>query len=180
MQHVILAVVALLIVGLTLLVFRWPQGLDKTFSQHAAAQRFTIWYYFALFLVALPLLMTFVLSWFMPTLRLPGWFGLFVGLAAALQLMVAAIPETGGWKTTWHRSLTYVSSFFLAPAIILLIASPGINNVARLVAALCLAIMLGVAVDNVLGRGHDHILIGQAAYYGAFFAALLAAAYFNL
>jgi hypothetical protein len=170
--------VLVLIVGLLFLVLRWPQGTHKTFSQHAAAQRRTVLYYMVLFTVALPLLLLFFVDWFAPAFRLSPWFLAFIVASAALQYAVTIIPETGGWRTTVHRFLTFWSALFLLPPLLFVLFSHAVGPAGRWVALLGLLVMAGIMGVFAFSRGnHRYVLFLQAGYYAAFFTVVLFATY---
>lgn len=67
----LLAAIVILLAGLMTLVVRWPLGVKKTFSQHAAVRLSLRIYYSVIFGITLPLLLVFFVGWFVPVLRLP-------------------------------------------------------------------------------------------------------------
>lgn len=170
--------IAVLIAGLLFLVMRWPQGKHATFSQHAAAYRHTVVYYNLLFTIVLPLLLLFFAGWFAPYFGLSVWFTVFLFASAICQYIVTLIPETGGWKTQWHRYITFSSVLLLFPALILMIFSPTFNLASKLVMCVALGAMLGIVVYIAAVRGqHKALLLFQAGYYAAFFIPILLVAY---
>jgi hypothetical protein len=166
--------------GLLFLVVHWPQSRHATFSNHAAAQRTTIWYYIGLFGISLPLLLIFFGWWFVPTLHLTPWFLLLALGSELLQHIVTIIPEVGGWKTTWHRWLTAGSSLLLLPMLGILLTSNVLGLPTRSVAAISLTGLVLIVFYQVLIANKaepKNQLLFQAAYYGLFFVPIIMATY---
>jgi hypothetical protein len=179
-KHFGLASALLLTIGLTFLITRWPLGRHATFSKHAAAQRITIIYYIGLFALALPVLLLFFIGWFVPTFHIAYWFVVFAVASQLLQHAVTIIPETGGWRTSWHRFLTGCSALLLVPMLALVIASPAIVGFARGLALFSFSCMISIIFYQVLianKMNPRNQLILQTGYYGAFFMALLGVTY---
>lgn len=168
--------VGVLIAGLTFLVVHWPQSTGKTFSQHAAAQRASIIYYVALFAVVLPLLSLFFAGWFVPAKHISRWFDVLIIASAAFQFSVTFIPEVGGWKSTWHRALTFCSAILLLPC--LLLAGKTIGGVSEAICGVCLVVMLALMLFAGKHRnGYRYSLWLQIAFYATFFGTILWLAY---
>lgn len=176
-KHFILAAVGILTVGLAFLVLRWPQNKHFSFSQHAAAQRFTIYYYILLFSLVLPLLTTFFLGWFVPHFQLPEWFSFFVVLSAATQYSVTLVPEVGGWKTRYHRHVSGLSGILLVPSLFVLLLADTVSSPSRVVTSIALAVMLTVVAISLLHKNQKYMLPLQASYYSAFFSAIVFVTY---
>ncbi|HET8709172.1 MAG TPA: hypothetical protein VFL85_02725, partial [Candidatus Saccharimonadales bacterium] len=171
-----------LIIGLWFLAYRWPQGIHATFSRHAAARNLTIWYYIVLFVVALPILFVFFAFWFVPYFNLSRWFLVIVGLSEILQHIVTFIPEVGGWKSKWHGILTACSAVLLLPALLIVISSAAIGPAGKAIAAICLLVMVSIVAYQVFkpeSQKPRYLLLFQAAYYGAFFAAIISVTYLS-
>lgn len=164
-----------------LLVRKWPQGFHATFSQHAAAYRHTILYYNLLFTIVLPLLVLFFVGWFAPYFELPPVFTICLVISAVAQYIVTIIPETGGWKTRWHRIITAISALLILPALTVLLFAPSLSFVGRLIVLVGLFVMLGILVFAVIVNGkHRYLLWLQAGYYTAFLMPILLVAYAGL
>lgn len=149
-----------------------------SFSQHVALHKYSIAYYIALFSVVLPLLLLFLLGWFMPEYNLSAWFGFFVASSAAAQFACTLIPEVGGWKSYYHRLLASVSAVMLVPALLILLFSETINTPARIITLASLLIMTSIIYRLVVSHGkHRMLLVIQSVYYAAFFAPILFLAY---
>lgn len=168
--------VGVLVVGLAFLLVHWPQNTSKTFSQHAAAHKASIVYYSLLFAIALPLLTLFFITWFVPARHVSLWFDDLIITSAILQFTVTLIPEVGGWKSRWHRALTFCSAMLMLPCMVLVIATS--HGVAAIVTTICFAIMLvGLALAAKYQDKHKRTLWLQSSYYAAFFLATLWVAY---
>lgn len=172
-----LLVFVILVAGLAFVLWRWPQGIDKTFSQHVAVAPYRATYYALLFAVVLPLLLIFLLGWFVPTFGLPSWFGVSVTLAAMLQQACTFVPETGGWRTKLHRAFAGMSALFLLPPLVALVFTPGVPRAGKLLSALGLICMASIIVVAASQRGKRYQLMLQIAYYMAFFVPILGISY---
>lgn len=179
MQSLGLVSFILIIFGLAFLVLKWPQSIHKTFSAHAAAYRHTIIYYIVFFSIVLPLLVSFFVGWFVPHFHLSVWFSVCIVVSSVFQYFAACIPEVGGWKTTYHRVLSFWSVIFLLPPIVFVIFADSISPIGRLAASISLPIMLGIIGVVAVRRNKQryHLLL-QTGYYVAFFVAILTATYF--
>jgi hypothetical protein len=168
----------ILALGLLFLVLKWPQGKHATFSAHAAAQQHTIFYYNFLFAAVLPPLVLFFIIWFVPTFHLPTSFLFFLILSSVLQYIVTIIPEVGGWRSTVHRSLAFLSAIFLLPPMVFIIFSENIGLIGRTTAFWGFIVMLTIAGLVVIRRTKQkYLLYLQIGYFAAFFSAILAASY---
>jgi len=178
MQHLILLVTILLITGLSFIPLRWPGGLHMTFSQHVAAHRWSKVYYVLLFLVTLPLLLWFFAAWFVPERGLPSAFTWFAAVAIIFQIGCTFVPETGGRRTTVHRTLTGISGVAMVPLVVMLAMGEHLSLFARAVAGLALIFMLTLlSIALTHQKGHHKALFLQIGYYTGFFVAILAATY---
>lgn len=168
----------ILLPGLIFVAWRWPRGRAYTFSQHVAAHRPATLYYIALFSIVLPILLAFFYRWFMPTLKLSPWFGVFVVIVSITQLGCTLIPETGGKKSTYHRALAGISGFCLLPCLIFLLHSPSVAAWEKVITGMSIAVMCGILWTAGRGRGkHPQLLLLQSGYFFAFFVPVLCIAY---
>jgi hypothetical protein len=170
--------VVLIICGLSFLLWKWPQGKHMTFSQHAAQHRSAIIYYFLFFSLVLPLLLLFFIGWFAPTFHLSSLFSIFIGVSTLFQYSVVIIPEVGGWKTTYHVFGSAVSGFFLLFALIVLLFAHSVDGISKVITLAGALVMIGILYIGAKNKiKHPNLLVLQASYYAAFFAAVLSAAY---
>lgn len=183
MEHLLLLSTILLIVGLSFLVYRWPQGHSKTFSQHAAAQTITIRYYIALFVLVTPLLALFFYGYFIPKYQLGLFFSLAIFLAIAAQLVAAFIPEVGGWKSRLHRQAAGWSAFGLFLAITGIMYELPLSFPLYIFGAFTMLVMLSfssLTLKATLMRKlfeHRYFLWLQTIYYTLFFVMILLVTY---
>jgi hypothetical protein len=169
--------IILLAIGLTLTPLLWPLDIHHTFSQHVARKRSSIVYYVVLFSLFLPLFLLFFMGWFIPHFHLPFYTTLLVLIVAVTQYACTFIPETTGWKRTWHRSLAAGSAFALIPLVLSLIAIP--NTSLRIVVIICAVAMVLLSIiflNPRFSRIGESFYI-QALYYTAFFLPVLLATY---
>jgi hypothetical protein len=181
MQYKYLGLLAIIILvfGLLLVVIKWPADKNKTFSQHVAPYRYATIYYSLLFIVTLPVLLIFFIEWFTPYFDMTAWFNFFVVVAAALQIACTFAPETGGWKTSWHRALAGCSAIFLLPPLVLLLLQPTINIPSKLLATASLAVMTGCIYTVAKSKGNPrNFLYIQCVYFSAFLLPIIAVSYF--
>lgn len=173
-----LLAVIILILGLMMIVIKWPQGSQLSFSRHVAKRKYTIIYYCLLFSIVLPLLLLFFFKWFMPEFRLSAWFGFFIITSSIAQYVCTLIPEVGGWKTRYHRLLAGTSAILLVPALLIILLTDSIESLSKFIIATSLLIMLGIMDTIIRGKGqHRHFLILQSVYFIAFFIPILYIAY---
>ena len=178
MQYLILLTLLLLIAGLAFTVLKWRGGLHMTFSQHAAVSRTASIYYSLLFLITLPILITFFATWYVPANNLPTAFLWFAIISALFQLLCTWFPENGGNSTKIHRILTGISGITLLPLIIMVAVSSDFSLFVRSIAWLSLIVMvflLSIALKNQ--NGYRYALLLQIGYYTAFFITILASTY---
>lgn len=183
MKYTLLLSILVLIFGLAFLVVRWPQGKNKTFSQHAAAQRATIYYYIALFLIVNPLLAFFFYDYFIPKYHLSFIFSAAISLAIAGQFIAAFVPEVGGWKSRVHRQAAGWSAFGLFLATASIVVDQPLPLPIQIVGVMTLIFMLFCSVLTLkatLSRKlfeHRYFLWLQIGYYALFFAVILSVTY---
>lgn len=178
MQHLILLTITLLIVGLAFTMLRWRGGLHMTFSQHAAVNRTATIYYSLLFLVTLPILITFFATWYVPVNNLPSAFLWFAVASALFQIVCTWFPENGGTNTKIHRVLTGLSGVTLLPLMMIIASSSNFSDIVRIITWAALAVMLvllSIALKNQ--GGYRYALLLQIGYYATFFMALLISTY---
>jgi len=179
MQHVALAVVLALIIGLTYTATHWPGGLHMTFSQHAAMNRWSKVFYSLLFTVTLPVFLWFIASWLVPEKHLPDAFVWFADIAVIFQIACTWVPEVGGTRTVIHRTLTGISCVAMLPLVVMLATSSNLPISARITAWIALVIMAVLLLLLVLKNqiGQRWALLLQVGYYAAFFGAILVTTY---
>lgn len=177
-HHLGLIAAVILLIGLYGVVRLWPQGHDKTFSQHVAINNKGIIYYITLFTLTLPLLLLFFIGWFAPTFNLPLSFRLALIAAVVFQYLCALIPERNVVKRTLHRLLAFASGASLLISLIVTVLSGEFSLTARIIltgAALAMSTVI-VLFINTKGH-HPKALILQAVYFGVFFAGILTVTY---
>ena len=178
MRYLLALAILLLIVGLVFLVVRWPQGASKTFSQHAAAQKASIIYYFLLFAVTIPMLSVFFYGYFIPTYHLSFVFSVAIALGLAGQLIAGAVPEVGGWKLRVHRTSTGWSAFGLFVATIYLAYELPLSPLVFGFSLLTIVVMMccsGLVFRSFVARQpfeHRYFLWLQVVYYVMFFGSI--------
>lgn len=178
MQSLGALAIFILICGLLFLVLKWPQSKHVTFSGHAAAYKHTIIYYNLLFTIFLPLLIIFFATWFVPKLHLSFYFLVFIIASSILQYVVTIIPETGGWKTKYHRFLAFFSAILLLPPIAIIAFANSVSMTGRITAFFGLIVMIGIICTIAIRRGkQEYLLLFQIGYFTAFFVTILAATY---
>jgi hypothetical protein len=178
MQSFLIVSLLILVCGLLFLVLKWPQGKHITFSGHAAAYRHTIIYYNLLFTLVLPLLAFFFYGWFIPTFQLPILFGILLGVSLLFQYIVTLTPEIGGWKTTYHRVLSFISAALLPLLLVMILVSEKVDSGSKLIAGVSIVVMLiiiGIVTRN-RGKQRDLLLL-QSIYYAAFFTTIVSVTY---
>lgn len=149
-----------------------------TFSQHAAATRWSKIFYASLFLITLPLLIWFTTAWLVPQRHLPETFLWFIYLAVIFQIVCTWFPEEGGWKTAVHRGLTSVSGIAMLPLVVILATAASLSPFIRMVAWIALAAMVALLMIALRHqKGHKWALLLQIGYYAIFFVILVLVTY---
>lgn len=169
----------ILIIGLAFVVIKWPQNNHLTFSQHVARQRSSILYYIGLFSVTLPLLLLFFTFWFIPTFDVSIWFAVFLVVSSATQYACTFIPETGRWKTKYHRLLSGISGICLIPLLIILLFTSSLTMLDKFVVIAGLATITSVlyVVMSNKKEQYEPSYIHQAIFYAGFFVPILLVSY---
>lgn len=172
-RYVGVSAVVILAIGLGLLAIRWPRGIHKTFSQHAAASRCLIVYYAVLFSIVLVLLNIFFITWFIPTFRLSGIFTVLILGSSLCQLLCTFIPETNSWRIVVHRILAAASAVLLLPCLPLLFTlNGGEIAIASFIVMTCI-----IAIVFITRAKPRYSLLLQTTYFIAFFAPIIALSY---
>jgi len=130
------------------------------------------------FLVTLPLLLWFLITWLVPEKGLPIAFIWFAVIAVLFQIACTFVPEVGGMRTKIHRLLTGISGFAMLPLVAILALAQQLSFFTRLVAIGVLVVMLvllTIALKHQ--KGHNKALLLQVGYYAGFFIAVLTATY---
>ncbi len=175
-QHLGIASVSLLAIGLAIIPVKWPYSIKHTFSQHIARYRASIIYYIILFSVFLPLFLIFFGGWFVPHFQLPLYVLVLMGVVAFLQLACTLIPELPGWRREWHRALAGLSAFGLMPIVASLLFIPSTLIQVLVIISLALMIILPIIFLGHSKRlGESYII--QTLYYAAFFIPILVVTY---
>lgn len=173
-----LLAVSILTIGLLFVVVKWPKSRHFTFSQHVAGSKRSILYYVGLFTLVLPLLILFFLRWFVPEFEVSVWFSVLVIASCIAQLACTLVPETGGRRSDYHRVLAGISAVLLLPALALLLFSPLIYGLNKILSILGIITMLVVIFTVALQKGNPrNFLILQSLYFTAFFLPILSVAY---
>lgn len=183
-KHLIALVSLITMTGLSLILFLWPYGINRTFSQHVARHKAGIVYYILLFLLILPLLLLYVFGWFIPTFRPVELFGVLIVVASICHFACTLVPETGGRKTVVHQMLAYLSADCLLPATFIIMLTPAVSNGGRIIAgfsSILMAIIIAVLIKAYAkNQGeHKYLLVLQGSYFTLFFLTLLVATYTN-
>ncbi len=177
-KYLLLFSLMVLVLGLLVLVKRWPQSRYKTFSQHAAVQKLTIYYYICLFVVVLPPLYLFFSDWLIPKYTLPSYVLVAVAVSSVSQVACTLVPEVGGRKTQTHQSLAGLSALALLPVMFALFTAPTISAFSKVITAICSIVMVSILLGLVFLR--KKTLPGmflQIGYFTAFFLPLLVLTY---
>lgn len=164
--------------GLIVLITFWKGNASMTFSQHAAISSASVWYYFVLWLICLPLFYLFMTRSFIPEFGFGFWFQLYLVGAIAGWAMAAIVPETKGWKVRVHRFSAFAMCYFVALMTLYIAFSGRVALPARVVATLSIVVMFGEIVYlNFHNRRHRHMLVLQALYFAVFHLTILTSWY---
>lgn len=164
--------------GFLFLTRKWKGNAAMTFSQHAAQTKASQLYYFALFLVSLPLLIVFLFGWFIPYFHTPFIFGLIAAFAMTGMMVAATIPETTGKKVVVHRYAAFLMAVCFVPLLIIISLSSHFSDVVRFIALLSAAYQLfGIVLLHPTKGYHPKVLPLQASYIAVFNLTIIAATY---
>jgi hypothetical protein len=177
-KQLILLALGILVLGLSFVAFYWPHGIYKTFSQHVAPKRISIYYYFLLFAIVLPILFAFFAKYLIPELQLPTILLYLVAVSSICQLSCTLVPEVGGRKTTIHQIFAGVSALLLIMVLILVAANNNISSMDRLAVIVC-TLLMTIVVGFVAFWKKTKLptLLLQAGYFSLFFIAILFVTY---
>lgn len=170
-----LASLTILLTGLIFLIRKWPRDIHHTFSQHAAVHNASIIYYISLFTVALPILAVFLFNWFVPTFNISMIFIVLISLSLICQYACTFVPEVGK-NVKSHQVLAGVSGLLLLPSLAVLIFTPSIDQIDKVITIMSMAIM-SLIILQAARRKTRHALVLQSAYFVAFFAPIVAISY---
>lgn len=178
-KNSILLALAILIPGLIFVTLHLPQGgIHKTFSQHVALKKSSIYYYFALFLIVLPILYLFFAKYLVPTLNLPDVALGLIALSCFTQLTCTIVPETGGLKTRIHLILAGVSALSLTLVLLYVLVSDNVSGFDKSIVAICNFLMISIAGFVIFWKKSIlPALLLQAGYFALFFIAILFVTY---
>lgn len=178
-REILLVALVILIAGLWLVIVRYKGGLEQTFSQRVAQDRFGITFYIVLFGTICPLLFFFFWKWFGPQFRLPESFLWIIGGALLFQFLCTLLPERDGKLAVFHRVLTGISGMLLLPAVALLVGSPILLSWQRIMSVVVIIIMVALLFVALVSQksGSKYALLLQIGYYALFFATILAVSY---
>lgn len=166
----LLSMIALLVVGLAILVNRWPRGWEYSFSQHAAQTKSATVYYAILCALVLVPLNIFLFAWFIPVFHISLAFGYLFLLASILQIACTFLPEKGE-TIKIHRWLAGASAVLLLPCLGFLYA--GDIDVHARITVIVAAVLMGVAMFWVAFDTQRRVPYAlQIVYYAGFFVPL--------
>ena len=160
----ILASIAL-IIALLILVIRWPLGIHKTFSMHAAQSDGLSTYYTAVFSITMSWMATSLVALAVFT-ELTYVAPLLFAIAAVAQIVCTIFPESGSWRfILTHRIFAGVSAAFL---LLSLIAIASQTSGTHQVYAILGTIVMGVCALLAMFSKERFSLILQSIFYLAF------------
>ena len=177
LQHLGIASVVILAVGLSLIPMVWPYSIKHTFSQHIARHKSSTLYYSILFSIFLPLFLTFFIAWLVPHLQLPTIVTVLIVAVAITQYACTFIPETHGWRRQWHRALAGSSAFGLIPIVFSLTFVPHMPVQVTATCSSILMLILPIIFLHPKFHKFGESYIIQAIYYAAFFTPVIVATY---
>lgn len=151
------------------LVLRWPLGVSKSFSQHAAQSDNLVRYYQVAFLLSLPGLAVFLVRDVFGEYDIALLAGLLFILSSLFQIACTFIPERGQ-NILKHRVLAGISGGLLIVAMGIVLSS-AFSSSERLVIIFGLLLMIGSGSAIMFGKGRN-VLLAQCAYYLSFYIPL--------
>lgn len=170
-MHLLWLATAILMVGLVFLLWQWPKSTAHSFSQHAATNAASIWYYFGLFVVTESLLAT----WFWREIAGSLHFGQIIAIcftvSALLQIACTLVPEIGELRIKIHRVFAGASGLLLLPIEWLLFISSTPSDTIQPLLITALVIQLTILIYLAI-RQQVMAWPLQTAYYLAFLVPL--------
>lgn len=171
--HVLgIASIVVLAIGLALLAFRWPLGIHRTFSQHAAQSRGLSVYYFVLFATTLSFICLLFLYDLTQRYGLSVTTNLLVIAASFLQVSCTLFPETSGASLRSHRILSGLSAVLLPFVLLSMSSAPQLPANLQQITLLGCLVMVSGWIFAALYR-YRYALVQQAVYFGTFFGAVI-------
>jgi len=153
------------------MVLKWPLGIQKTFSQHAAQSRCLSLYYFFIFIITMPIICLFIYFWLIPQHYATSWVFVSFLFVTLTQIICTFFPERGSARQVFiHRLFAGMSASFLFACVALLCLS--LDNTAQVVNVVALCVMGLVAFIAFIAKGRFALIL-QTIYYLAFFIPIL-------
>ncbi len=176
------------LLGLIPLVISWVTGAyvifwyradrSKSISQHATQTSATLRFFGALLILTGITFYTWLLYWFIPTLRLPSIFTVIATIVAILTVIAAIVPDTYGWNSKIHRAAAYGVALLLLPLSFIVSTRLHYNSVALTIVLLCMTYMISACIGFWLVKhARRHYLFFQSLYIVAFQLIIITAAY---
>lgn len=177
-KHLILLALAILIPGLVFVAVRWPHGIYKTFSQHVAPKKSSIYFYCTLFIIVLPILYIFFAEYLIPLLGLPSNTFILIALSCIAQLGCTLVPETGGLKTKLHLILAGASALLLLAVLLLIATNSNVTDFDKVIVITSTFLMSATVVAVVFWKKTRlPALLLQTSYFTLFFIAIITVTY---
>ena len=163
---------------LGIMLHKWPNAGNKTISEHVTVHRRA----HAVFAFGLGvggvLIYWWAVDWLAPQLGLGSWFIALTGIAIALQMIVAVVPADRRRAGKVHTIAAFTMAALYVPVSWLIVVSPGISDVARMICVVLFVAMVGMSLyGSATWRRRSRVVAVQAVYVVTFQVLLLAAAY---
>lgn len=169
-------VLFLLVMMVTLRV--WGRDHALSLSGHAAKQRASYVLFLSGLTAAGVLFYLFGSQWLAPTLQLNVFFSVLLAAAAILELLTAAVPDSGGIKSKIHRFAAWSMALCMGVLGILVTIAPSMYGWAQTVCAVLVAYMIfTLFLFLCVPKTRAHFLVYQSSYVLSFFIVMLAPAY---
>jgi len=163
--------------GLIFLLHKWPGKKSMSLSLHAAQTKSSQVYYFFLFVIVLPLLYLFLVTWYVPTVGLSGIFTFLATIAFLGQLTAVIFPAVPGWRIRVHNYGAFLMTLLMLP-ISLLIAFGQVSKLIQVLTVVGVCYLIGATILYVaVKRTHAYTLYFQIAHIAVFFGIILLSAY---
>lgn len=181
-KHLGIICIALVWISTYVLLRRHSLDPNKSISEHATKNRMFQVVFGVAEIVITVLFSVFLFGWLIPYLQLGTAYGVIAATGLICTLVAAIIPEKPGWQKIIHGVAAYTMATTLALSNVLLLYSPQVNPVAKIVLALALLGMIAIAILGWRGKKGlfgQSILAMQIGYYALYHVSILAATYLS-
>lgn len=181
-KHLGIICIALVWISTYVLLRRHSLDPHKSISEHATKNRMYQVLFSAAEIVITVLFGVFLFGWLIPYLQLGTAYGVIAATGLICTLIAAIVPERPGRQKIVHGVAAYTMAITLALSNVLLLYSPQVNFVTKIVLVFALLGMIAIAILGWRGKKGlfgQYILAVQIGYYALYHISILAATYLS-